>query len=458
MRLGHGENEVAGLPQAGRPIERAEAGQAQQDHQAPDHAHVQVGAGQEEGLVGQPNSNLGQYEGFQARRAPSGPHLRSPSVMVSQSPPRQGYPGSRSRRWRFWDHVSSGISALLGLLKGAFGTRGPRIPIEAAQADLDMAVSYRSGVQHDMQTTRPSSERSLDDLLKASVECDRRWFIIAAAATLGVMAASTRATETNLPVKIGRPFIPSPACDGNPYTFFSKILIILLLCASTLHAQKFEASYLNLEQMVAGIDTTPADINVGGPVPAYFSDQMWNGGTTITVAGPAFAAGLSKRSVALPSGVSQCTLSYQIRVSQSAGVESQANETDLMIVDAAGNLYNGSTRKNNQEGGEWQITNATGSWVDTGFKPGLFPADTWTQVAVVYQANWTAASFTILSIEDETAPTLVGAVFSLGPTFKPQVISNSTWKKGILDVQIQDTLWVAGSYTRDMRNIDLACQ
>lgn len=228
--------------------------------------------------------------------------------------------------------------------------------------------------------------------------------------------------------------------------FFAAFVLATTLGSS------FNASYTNLETIAPGIDTTPADINPGGPVPAYFNDETWNGGTSDTIAGVAYAAGLSKRAVTLPANVSQFTLSYQVRVSQTGAAYSQANETDLMIVDSNGTLYNGSTRLNNQEGGMWQITNSAGGWVDTGFKPGLFAADTWTSVVVVYQANWTAQTLSVLSITDGSTFTVPAALRQV------ETMANSGWQKAILDVQIQDTLVKAGAYTRDMRNIGIAGQ
>jgi len=231
------------------------------------------------------------------------------------------------------------------------------------------------------------------------------------------------------------------------------LIFVLALAVVGARAQKFTASYLNLEQMVAGIDLAPGNINPGGPAPSSFTDEIWNGGTTVSVSGPAYAAGLSKRAVALPAGVSQFTVSYQTRASQASARYSQANETDLMIVDGAGTLYNGSTRLDNQEGGEWQITNARGAWVDTGFKPGLFPADTWVQVSVVYQANWSASTLSVVSIAQG------GQVFSIPAALASvETMANSGWQKNLLDVQLQETLVVAGSYTRDMKNINIACQ
>ena len=143
---------------------------------------------------------------------------------------------------------------------------------------------------------------------------------------------------------------------------------------------QYSASYINLETIAPGIDIDPANINPGQEPPTSFTDEPWSGGTTINISGPAYSAGLSKRSVPLPANVSQFTLTYQISPSEDAIEYSQVHETDLMIVDSAGNRYNGSTQKNNQAGGIWEIANAAGDWVPTGFKPGLFRPGVWTAV------------------------------------------------------------------------------
>jgi len=220
MGLGHGENETPGLPQAGRPIARAEAGQAQPDHQAPADARVQVGAGQEAGLVGGVDQFISYNLRFQLSRPSIWPYLHRNILLVSQSPPRQGYPSQRSRpRW-LRHHVSRRISALQRLLKGAFGTRSAPVPPQDAQTHGNLDVSAGSSVQHGLQTTRPRTGGPDSNVHQAPAELDRRAFIIAAAATLGVMAAGRRATETNLPVKIDRPFIHHRAGDGNSINFF----------------------------------------------------------------------------------------------------------------------------------------------------------------------------------------------------------------------------------------------
>ena len=218
----------------------------------------------------------------------------------------------------------------------------------------------------------------------------------------------------------------------------------------------FTAGYSNLETLTPGIDVNPTNINPGAPPPASFTDESYAGGTTINVSGPAYSAGLSKRAVPLPTNVTihQITMTYQINPSQNAILYAQVHETDLMFVDAAGDLYNGSCQLNNQEGGMWQIAKAGGAWIDTGFKTGLLPPGVWTTVVVVYQPNWTTLTLSVVSIT-------VGALTFTIPASMQNVaaVQKSGWQPNLLDVQIQDGLnSKGGAFTRDMRNISIAVQ
>jgi len=217
----------------------------------------------------------------------------------------------------------------------------------------------------------------------------------------------------------------------------------------------YTTSYFNIENTTSAIDINPANINVGEQPPTSFIDENWGGGITTTVVGPAYSAGLSKRVVALPANVHQFTFSYQIRPSQTATIYAQVYETDLMIVDASGNRFNGSCQINNYEGGMWQIANASGGWVDTGFKPGLLPPDVWTQVSVVYLVNWQKLTLSVVSIEQGSQ------VFSgIAPALQNiPATQKSGWQPSILDVQIQDGMdSEPGGFSRDMRNITIQGQ
>lgn len=218
----------------------------------------------------------------------------------------------------------------------------------------------------------------------------------------------------------------------------------------------FTASYANLETLIPGIDTDPASINPGGPPPKDFSDTAWPGGTSMSISGSQWVAGLSKRFVspapALLTSISQITLSYQIRPSQLAFTLSQANENDLMVVDPAGNRYNGSMRKNNQTGGVWEIALDDKSWTPTTFKPGRFAPDVWTQVVKVYRYDWAAKMFQYVSITEGNLPTFHFPQKPIPAT------PGTGWQPSIIDWQSQETLLSAGSFVRDMRNVTISLQ
>lgn len=216
-------------------------------------------------------------------------------------------------------------------------------------------------------------------------------------------------------------------------------------------------TYSNVETLPRGLDTDPAHINPGGPVPLDFNDQSWSGGTTLNISGDPYAAGLSKRSFSpqadLLLSATKITKSFQIRPSQMCAILSQANESDLMIVDPSGNLYNGSLRKNNQTGGTWETVDSGGKWVSTGFVPGHFAPDAWTAVTVVYGVNWTEKIIALMSIEDGTTNFIISK-----PVWNP-AIANSGWQATLIDDQEQETIGaVAGAYTRDVRDITITLQ
>jgi hypothetical protein len=145
------------------------------------------------------------------------------------------------------------------------------------------------------------------------------------------------------------------------------------------------------------------------------------------------------------------TFSYQIRPSQLAFTLSQANENDLMVVDPAGNRYNGSMRKNNQTGGVWEIALDDKSWTPTTFKPGKFAADVWTQVIAVYRFDWTAKTLQFVSMTD-------GGVLFHFPQKPVPATPGTGWQPSIIDWQSQETLFAAGSFVRDMRNVQIVLQ
>lgn len=217
------------------------------------------------------------------------------------------------------------------------------------------------------------------------------------------------------------------------------------------------AQYSKLETLTPQIDTTPADINAGQPPPTLFRDDIYPDGTTITIDGPAYSAGLSKRYVTPPAGLLQSfktfTFSYQIRISETALIYSQVHENDFRVVDASGNVYPGDAQKNNYQGGMWQIPNGKGGWIDTGFKPGLFTPDVWNPVSVIFEVNWTAKTITFVSITDGVS------TFAVPPAIATIPAAALNWPAGLLGFQNQEGLnALGGTYTRSTRNISISMQ
>ena len=225
MRLGHGENAAAtdpGLSKTLGPAPRAQAGQAERHHQAPKDAHLQVGAGQEAGVVGHVDRD-GYIRGpIRTRRASDGSYIHTRCLLVPVPTQGEGNSRPRPRFRRIWDHVSGRISALRSLFASPFGPRRAPVPPQDAQTHGNLDVSAGSGVQHGLQTTRSRTGGPDSNVHQAPAELDRRAFIVGTAAALGVMAAGGANRKANVPVKIDRPFIYPGSRDGNSINFFHK--------------------------------------------------------------------------------------------------------------------------------------------------------------------------------------------------------------------------------------------
>jgi hypothetical protein len=204
-------------------------------------------------------------------------------------------------------------------------------------------------------------------------------------------------------------------------------------------------------EAIAGGFTIASGPSINPISPTAFAVQQWNGGLTVNVIGPADSAAVGKIQLPLTPGPSNFSLTYQIRPSMAAAQVSQCHETDLIIVGPDGSWYNGSCQLNNAEGGMWQIANASGAWVDTGFKPGLLIPEQWVTIIINYQINWTAKTLSVISITDGSQ------VFQI-PTSLQNIPAKTGmgWAPNIIVLQLQDCLNASGgAYTRDMTGINL---
>jgi len=217
----------------------------------------------------------------------------------------------------------------------------------------------------------------------------------------------------------------------------------------------FSACYTNLEEIAPEIDIDPAHINPGNSPPDLFRDDQFPGGTTITIEGPKYSAGLSKRYVTPPPGLLQAftkfTFSYQIRPSETASLFSQVHENDFRISGPSGEVYVGDTQLDNISG-VWMLGDGKGGWVNTLFKPGLFPGDVWTPVSVAYEIVWgKSLTFGAIKVGTElyTPPDAIATIPAAA----------LAWAPGLLGFQNQEGLnALGGTYTCSRRQITIQMQ
>lgn len=217
----------------------------------------------------------------------------------------------------------------------------------------------------------------------------------------------------------------------------------------------FSACYTNLEEIAPDTDIDPAHINPGQKPPDEFRDDITPTCTTITIVGPDYSAGLSKRYVTPPAGLLQAftkfTFSYQIRPSETASLFSQVHENDFRMSGPAGEVYVGDTQLDNISG-VWMLGDGKGGWVNTLFKPGLFPGDVWTPVSVVYEVAW-GKSLTF-------GPITVGTELYTPPAAIATIPAAAlAWQPGLLGFQNQEGLnALGGTYTCSRRQITIQMQ
>lgn len=136
----------SGVSKARRPGPGAKTRPAESTYQTRKDAHIQVGAGEAEDLVGYSDADISFIRGFQAAGAGRQPHIRAAGILVPVKKEGEGvgWPGSGARR--VWNALSSRISALRDLWTIPFRSRGSFVQAQAAKAARKLALRNRSGV------------------------------------------------------------------------------------------------------------------------------------------------------------------------------------------------------------------------------------------------------------------------------------------------------------------------
>ena len=136
-----------GLPEAGRSAKRDQTGAAQPAYQASKDAHVPVGAGQAEDLVGYSDADIGSIREFLSEGVAKGPHVRPAVVLVPVQAQSEGIGRARSPRRGFWRALSGGIQTLRRLFSRPPRSGSAVVQAKADETSRDMAVRGRSDVQ-----------------------------------------------------------------------------------------------------------------------------------------------------------------------------------------------------------------------------------------------------------------------------------------------------------------------
>lgn len=140
------------------------------------------------------------------------------------------------------------------------------------------------------------------------------------------------------------------------------------------------------------------------------------------------------------------TFEYELCTDGKAPSLAQAIETDLLYCDAAGYKYNGSLQNNYQQGGQIQVANAAGNWVDAGVVEGKYAPNQWHSVSIAYLISTVAHTLTYVSI------TIDNVVYPLGQTVAAQLMSPA-WMPGVYNQLQLDLAAAGGAYSVGFKNI-----
>jgi len=193
----------------------------------------------------------------------------------------------------------------------------------------------------------------------------------------------------------------------------------------------YNTQFNNLEQLPATSWRIVSGPTVNPNAPSGFNfEQLPSGVMKFTIIGANYAGELAAVTVPVPpSPTGIFTLAFNLVVDDAASLMAQALEFDL-IVSIGGWHYNGSFQVNYAEGGECQIVNAAGAWVDTGFKPGLFPAGQKVPVVITCHVDQVKKIMSVLTIN------VGGNAFTVPTTLQNIPATQLNWTDGVT-VQVQ---------------------
>jgi hypothetical protein len=209
---------------------------------------------------------------------------------------------------------------------------------------------------------------------------------------------------------------------------------------------------LNLE-LDSGWETHVGE-DIGGPdpyvpptsygftqLPSVISDWM-----IFYIQGAPYTCWLAGLTRPMPPNNGSLTLGFDVATDADTFVNAQALEFDVDVVDGKQYLYPAGLQIVYETGGEVQVWNGV-DWIGTGVTVGKFAANTVNHVAIENQFNFSAHTWTILSI------TVNGKVY--GISVGEFVATLSDWAANTATIQVQQDLGAAGgSMAQGLRNTD----
>jgi hypothetical protein len=154
--------------------------------------------------------------------------------------------------------------------------------------------------------------------------------------------------------------------------------------------------------------------------------------------------------VAIPTGANRICYSRTLQFDSDYALFSQADEEDLILTDAEGNRYNGSTDVLTASG-ELQVGQGSGGWQNTGLFPGPYPVDLPIAVSTYYAFDFVKKTISVLGVG-------IGArLYEIPAAFQNQPALPSTWKD-FNEVVIQEQMGLnqkAQQYTKAVSNASL---
>ena len=140
---------------------------------------------------------------------------------------------------------------------------------------------------------------------------------------------------------------------------------------------------------------------IGGVPPTSYGSILYGIAVGFYTNGPAYANWLAAVHRPVLPNTGKLSLSFNLSVDPRANECAQALEFDtrVSIQDGSGKWnYNGSSQFNQAGGGAWQIVDANGDWVDTGFRPGKFTPLVKYPIKIDYSFDVTKHTSSVLGI------------------------------------------------------------